>query len=455
MNYGQGIILRKKIINNPPSFNTSYLSGWLLNPAWCTPETGLSGINELLSGAILSFIGGVFEQKDRLSEIVAALRTEYDKDFGQTVDNFRRLIINSVRHKTRLFKHEFSIACSGGIDSSVAAIVANIIYPERPVTLINCYSEEDYHGDERFYFRLIAEKVKGKPIEVEINSLSSRYSLSPELLMPSPRPCKMSAAVGIQALLFRETAQSGCHMILTGDGGDQLFLKMNQTVIWKELLGRCFSALSFIKVISGLAIQQRRSFWSILHDTVNGRELARYRSHFFGEKRFPDSAFLNVTKPEKANMMPNEHALIDMQTSRLFQFYGMRNAEFNRLTIRGFDIQERKAFIFWPLIKASLQAPRIFHMADGNCRAAERYAFKNELPDEIFYRTSKGAGREILSRYDYKFIAECLVNGPVCRYGFVSSAILQKIIRRGADSDTAAALIRLSALNDWMMFYDK
>ncbi|MBS0907772.1 hypothetical protein JK229_21995 [Pantoea dispersa] len=450
-----GYYLPETLVRSPPDFDMQYLSGWLMNPAWCTPQTGFLGVNELLSGAILSFIGGVLWQRDRLSETVATLQTRYEKDFNQTVKSFRQLILNSIKHKTMQFEHKFSVTCSGGLDSSIVAIASAAIHPERPITLINCYSEYDYRGDERHYFRLIKEKIRGASIEVETNSLSSHKSLSPEFLAFSPRPCKMAAAIGIQALLFRETAKSKSNMLLTGDGGDQLFLKMNKSFIWKELMDRSFSISSFIKVISGLAIQQRRTFWSVMYDAISGKELARYRSHFFGENRFPESAYMSVKKPYMANIVPNERALKHMSATRLFQFYGMRNAEFNRIAIHGCNIQERKAFMFWPLIKASLQTPVMFHIVDGNDRAIERYAFKNELPEEIFYRKSKGAGREILSRYDYKFLAEKLLYGPVCKNKFVSSDILQTLTKSEIDHNAASALIRLSALNDWMMLYDK
>lgn len=455
INTWSGYYLPEKLVKSPPDFDMKYLSGWLMNPAWCTPQTGFLGVNELLSGAILSFIGGVIKQVDLLSETVAALQTRYERDFSQTVKCFRQLIFNSIRHKTIQFKSEFSVTCSGGLDSSIVAIASSAINPGRPMTLINCYSEEDYRGDERYYFRLINEKIKATSIEIETNSLSSRNSLSPELLSPSPRPCKMAAAIGIQALLFRATAKSGSNMLLTGDGGDQLFLKINKAFIWKELMGRNFSASSFIKVISGLAIQQRRSFWSVMYNAISGKELARYKSHFFGENRFPESVYMSVKKPCMANVVPNEQALKLMPVTKIFQFYGMRNAEFNRIAIRGCNIQERKAFMFWPLIKASLQTPAMYHMVEGHDRACERYAFEKELPKDIFYRKSKGAGRDILSRYDYKILAEKLHDGPAFKNGFVSHNILQNLTNNDIDSDAASALIRLTALNDWMKLYDK
>ncbi|MFT4273081.1 MAG: asparagine synthase-related protein [Pantoea sp.] len=449
-----GYYIPEKIINNPPTYNFSYLSGWLLNPAWCTPETGLSDINELLSGAVLFFDGEVLEQKDLLSGTVMGLGNGSGKDFEQTADHFRNLILNSTQHKTKQFNSKFSISCSGGLDSSVVSIAAEKVSREWPVPLLNCYSEEDYHGDERFYFRIINEMVKGKPFEVETNSLSSRNSLSSDLLAPSARPCKMSAAVGIQTLLFRMTAKNGCQMILTGDGGDQLFLKLNKTFIWKEILEANFSGVSFMKIISGLAIQQRQSFWSVLKDVISRESLKQYRGYFFGEMKFPASDLLCTRVHCSASLVPNQHLLKNIGYSKLFQFFGMRNAEFNRIAIRGCNIQERKVFVFWPLVKAALQTPRMFHMIDGNDRAIERMAFRKELPDEIFYRKSKGAGRDILSRYDYECLAETLLQGPACRHGFVSREKLQQIKNKNIEVETAASLIRATALNDWMKFYE-
>ncbi|WP_210349174.1 asparagine synthase-related protein [Bradyrhizobium agreste] len=433
------------------AFNFGYLTGLICNASWLTPETGLCGIFELLSGAALIVSRGTFRQVDFLAAAVARLNTS-TVSFKDDVVSFRQLISASVAHKTRRYGGAFSIECSGGLDSSVVALAAADLHRGRPLSLLNSYSETDVNGDERFFFAALAEQVGGAPTYVETNARSSMTHLSSELLAPTPRPCKLAATIPTTAQLHEAAQAAGSRMVLTGDGGDQLFLRMRRLTMARELLVESRSPQEALRELAGLAIQARASVWRVLREVITGRSGWDLRRQMLGDHR-PQSPVTSVRANFGAELVPGAESLRHLPTTRLFQFCGMRNAELNRIALRDIAVEERKAFVFWPLIKAGLVAARRHHHSNGIDRALEREAFREHLPDVIYYRVGKGAGRDMLMRYEYGALVSRIERSALYRQGFISRDRLRSAIDN-LSYDSAFALVRLCAVADWMDLYE-
>jgi len=434
------------------AFNFGYLTGLICNASWLTPETGLCGIFELLSGAALIVSSGTFRQVDFLAGAVARLNASA-VSFEDDVASFRQLISASVAHKTRRYGGAFSIECSGGLDSSVVALAAADLHRDRPLSLLNSYSETDVNGDERFFFAALAEQVGGAPTYVEANARSSMTHLSSELLAPTPRPCKLAATIATTAQLHEAAQAAGSRLVLTGDGGDQLFLRMRRLTMARELLAESRSPGEALRELAGLAIQARASVWRVLRDVITGQSSRDLRRHMFGDLRFPQSPVASVRPDIRAELVPGARSLRHLPTTRLFQFFGMRNAELNRIALRDIAVEERKAFVFWPLIKAGLLTARRHHHSNGIDRALEREAFREDLPDEIYYRVGKGAGRDMLMRYEYGTLASRVERSALYRHGLISPDLLRSAIDN-LTYDSAFALVRVCAVADWMDLHE-
>lgn len=437
-----------------PDFDLEYLTGTLSNMSWMTPSTGLNGVSELLSGAVLLWDGRQLRQRDLLAHTVNRLRADELTDYDARVSVFRQLILNSIRHKTGGNPHGFSVLCSGGVDSSVLTVAAGVLYPDRALALLNSYSEEDQDGDERFYFDAVASQVGGRRMLVETNSRSSPSDLSPDLLAVSTRPTKMSATVPTTSLLYEAAAANGSTTVLTGDGGDQLFLLNSPGLYSREVATEASTPAAALRALAGLAIRDRSQLWAIAGEVLQGRRARRYREHFFGSRRFGKSPIAAHAVPAGTDVVPNGSTLASLGVSRAFQYFGMRNAELNRVKLKECDVTERKPFVFWPLVRAAMMAPRQHHMAGGKDRALERDAFKAELPQVIYDRVGKGAGRNLIVRYDYETLAAGLLSSPVCRYRLVDPEHIRNITRSNIDHETALALVRARGIADWMEFYE-
>lgn len=448
------LVILESIRNSDPIFNLGYLTTCLLNPSWRTNSTGLTNISELLSGAVLYSHGNTVHQIDLLSSTVALLNPNHEKSFEDEVSDVRKLIMASVRHKTKRYQGAFSVACSGGLDSSIAAVAASELNPDYKFPLIHCYSEEDESGDERFFFKLISERIEGDPHYFETNSLSSAHDLSPQFLSATVRPCKLAGCVGVNYGIQKCARDNGSHMILGGDGGDQLFLRMNTLSMTSEILAENESYLDLLRDISGHATRLRRSYWEVTKELLVRGSQKKLLRRLVGDLQFPPSSIVNYRPSSRTSVVPDIDALCDLSPSRLFQFVGMRNAELNRIALTGFDIVERQIYLFWPIIRKAIQIKRIHHQKDGHDRAIVRAAFKSKLPDAVFLRTQKGAGQGLENRYNYHSLIESMLAGPICRHRILSRESLQIAADLPFNDNLAFTLSHAAAINDWMVIHE-
>ncbi|RUT79762.1 hypothetical protein EOD14_34315, partial [Mesorhizobium sp. M7A.T.Ca.US.000.02.1.1] len=158
------------LVERGPQFDLEYLAGKLLNWSWMTPATGLHGVAELLSGAVLFSDGKVVRQHDLLASAVRRLEADVRTPYAVQVEAFRQLISSSIRHKAGPRPDQVSVLCSGGVDSSVVAVAAAALHPDRKLPLIHCYSVDHVNGDERFYFDTVVSKVGGIGATVDMNA---------------------------------------------------------------------------------------------------------------------------------------------------------------------------------------------------------------------------------------------------------------------------------------------
>lgn len=438
---------------SPPGFDLDYLDVALRNWSWMTPRTGLRGVWELLGGAVLFFDGRDLHQRDLLAQAVRNLPHGLGRDYDDDVAAIRRLTLNSVRHKLGPHLDHASVLCSGGVDSSVGAVAAKLLYPTHKLPLLHCFSVDHLGGDERFYFEAVAARTGWPAATADMHMGASREDLSPELLVPTARPLKSGAALSTMAKLKGMAQDRGARVMLSGDGGDQLFILNDPLLYSREVLGEARTPAAALRSVSALASMARTTAWAVAGEAVREKRAARLRERFFGAKRFPANPLVANDVTPDLSVAPNGALLSPLGISRVFQFFGMRNAELNHVPVKGYAVDERKTFVFWPVIRAAMMASRGHHLRHGRDRALERDAFRAELPPEVYYRVGKGSGRDFTDKYDFGFFLAALQKSPLVRYGLISEQI-GNMEASEVDDDTAFALVVARGFADWMELYE-
>lgn len=447
-------VIPDTLLRTPVSFDIGYLSLAMHNWSLVSPRTGLSGVYELLSGATLIFDGSSPVQMDFVVQSALELEFDAESDYDNQVAQIRSLILNSIKHKIGGKLDRTCIQCSGGVDSTVVAVGAKFLYPGHTLPLIHCYSENDPHGDERFYFQTVANTLSWPTNLVDMYIGSSNSDLTPDLLLKTARPVKSAAALSTMATLKGLAQKNSANTMLAGDGGDQLFILNNPLLYTREIVGEASNIFEKFRRCNDLAIMARETIWSVASELWSGTRSERLRERFFGPLRFPQNQLARMPPPKNAQIIPEGDKLRELETSRAFQFFGMRNAELNHIPVKGYKVEERKTFVFWPLIRAALAAKRTFHLNDGRDRAMERDAFRDELPPEIYSRHSKGGSRDFVERYDFQALIKSLRTGPLSRHGLLSDRI-NEIEADDVDSDLAHALVVGQGISDWMELHEQ
>lgn len=436
-----------------PAFNLSYLSLSMRNWSWVTPQTGLQDVFELISGGVVFFDGRRLWQEDLLAEHVAKLPHALAESYDEQVEIFRALILNSVHHKLQNSIYNTSILCSGGVDSSVGALAAREVFPDQNFNLIHGYSDDYPEGDERYYYKVMGRALGWPTYEVDTAALESRTQFAPELMVPTVRPVKTAAAIPTMASLKSRAAGLGASTLLSGDGGDQLFLLNDPLLFSAEILAEQDTVSSKVAHAAELANAARVSIWGVLKQLARPERQNDLRSRYFGSRKFPAVPFSEAIAPAGMNLVPEGEQLSRVSLSRAYQFFGMRNAELNQVPVKGINVREKKTFLFWPLIRAAIQAKRCHHAKDGRDRSLERDAFKSELPTQIYHRHSKGGSLPVVARYDFVAIMESLRHSAADRAGIIPPRMLH-LAGSEINDEIASALITARGVSDWMELHD-
>ncbi|MEK6357289.1 MAG: asparagine synthase-related protein [Burkholderia cenocepacia] len=445
-----GSLPPQEILQTTTKLNQSYLAAWLHNQSTLSSQTGLLDIFEIVSGSTLFFTNNEFHLVDYLTELLATTNLKNKSSFEEDSQSIGTLISNSIAHKTMGLNGKYSLECSGGIDSSVVAVAACDLHRGSPQSLLHGYSPNSFDTSEIYFFETVANHIRGSKILVDTGSSSLLPTLSTELLAPSLRPCKMFSTIETTSRLFLAAQRAGSKVVLSGDGGDQLFLRLRRRALTRELTFECNTLFEKIRMLSHLASHDRLSIWDVVHELIHGDTSKSMRRRLFDSHK-PSSNILSCrSNHEMIDPIPNIHLIKHLPISAAFQFIGIRNAELNYANIKNCLTNERKVFLFWPLIRAAISAQRKNHIQNGMDRALERHAFKELLPDAVFYRAGKGGGLDILNRFDYQSIGTSLFDSTLCKIGLISPDKLQSALRQPIEHEAALSIASAKALSDWI-----
>ncbi|MGD1957663.1 MAG: asparagine synthase (glutamine-hydrolyzing) [Fulvivirga sp.] len=198
------------------------------------------------------------------------------KAYHDPVGELDALINKSVANRL-ISDVPFGTFLSGGIDSSLVSAIASRLYPGKLKTFSIGFSENS--SDESRYARKVAEFLKSDHKEKILHS-DDAISLIVKMLDIYGEPFADSSA--IPTMLVSSLASDDVKMVLTGDGGDELFLGYGMYK-WAHRLSKITAtakkALRF-SLNFGSNRYQRAS--SLFEPQAPGYE----RSHIFSQEQY-------------------------------------------------------------------------------------------------------------------------------------------------------------------------
>ena len=180
-------------------------------------ETIFPGIYRVLPGETLVIRGGRIAQRAQLSALPPGAPNKTGLD--QALQDFDRIITESVNAHQRS-DVPYGMFLSGGIDSSIILAVMRRLNPT-PVHALTAGSPGTGVHDERDHARAVARAAGAEHEEITITA-DDFWSELPQIAACMDDPAADYAVVPTY-MLARKAKESGLKVVLSGEGGDELF----------------------------------------------------------------------------------------------------------------------------------------------------------------------------------------------------------------------------------------
>jgi len=201
-------------------FNPKALSGYLSFGALPDRHTFYQGIYKLLPGELLEFDTHSWQISHK--RLGSFLHVE--------PDSLEQAILHAIKKR---LQGDFPVASllSGGVDSSLVAALAK---KEQGSLATFSIGYEDERYSELPYARLVAKHIGSEHTEVLFGK-EEFFTTFEKLLEHFDEPIGDSASVPL-AYLFGQIKKQGFRVVLSGEGGDEIFLGYRQYFEFLDLL---------------------------------------------------------------------------------------------------------------------------------------------------------------------------------------------------------------------------
>lgn len=428
-------LLQLNFINKNKSVNYKSLNEFL--------HLGYTGISDTIYNNIYKVPAGSYIEVSSQGISIQSYWSTYSKIESETIDDYysakeilRDLVEQSVRYRLRS-DVSYGTFLSGGIDSSLVTAVAQKSLSTKLNTFTIAFAESKY--DESKYAKQIAEYLGTNHTEMLVTQKEA-LQLIPSILDTFDEPFVDSSA--IPTMLVSQLAKTQATMILSGDGGDELFmgygaynwaLRMENGKIRKY-----YKLLSFIL--------KRGTSWSKrIGSMLDYDNTERLPSHIFSQEQylFSRKEILNVLRPEyitnfsleceKANVA---RELSAAENQALFDInYYLREdllAKVDRSSMK-YSLEVRVPLLDYTIVEFALNLNENLKMHNGTQKYLLRQVLYDYVPSELFNRPKWGFSIPLCNwlKTDLQFLIDDYLNeNLINKVGIFDTKQVRSLVRR-------------------------
>lgn len=326
--------------------------------------------------------------------VLDALRKDYSISLEGAGEKVASLLTDSVRLRLRS-DVSVGISLSGGIDSSVLAIIMSGLSDKNIESFSACFDEEGF--DERRYINKTLEDKKIIPNFVfpRADSLVRDFE---KIIWHQDEPYS-GASVFSQWKVMEEAKRKGVKVLITGQGGDEIFSGYNK--YYPYYFADLFSGLKISKLCKELSMldesntfSKKDAFFAAMK--IIGSDIySKTLKNILGPSPVARPAFLDKDFFEENMFLRNEYA-------DGFSSYLDREL-YNSLTVSplpsllhiddrnsmAHSVESRPPFLDYRLAEFSFTLPYHMKISGGVTKHVLREAFRGRLPEEIRSRRDK------------------------------------------------------------------
>lgn len=291
-----------------PSINRNALALLLRYSYVPSPHTIYHEVYKLVPGALLTVDVDGDAIKSHLAtywtmrEVLEARPSQRsDVDIGSVVSHTEALILRSIRRRAP--ERQVGVFLSGGIDSTVVAALAQSV-STRPIKTFTIGVRNETL-DEAVYAKEIAKYLGTEHCELYV-TVRDAMDVIPRLPHVYDEP--FADPSQIPTLLVSQLASRSADIVLSGDGGDEVFCGYNRYVWGQRIWGTLGQLpLRLRRVAARLALSLPTSRWERLFRPITRLLPSRYRISDVGTQMHKLGAILDVTSPEEMYVRLTSH----------------------------------------------------------------------------------------------------------------------------------------------------
>jgi asparagine synthase (glutamine-hydrolysing) len=428
-------------------------------------QTIFRGINKLAPGHYLAVEQGRLSVREYwdIEEGVADEHANIDV----TVEHFRRVFEDAVRSHM-VADVPVGAFLSGGVDSSsvVAMAARETDVPLRTFAM----SFGGLAGfDEAEHARRVAalHQTKHEMFEMKPDLVGAL----PQVVWHGDEPSGVSSALGVYFLA--QAARRHVKVVLTGDGGDEVFAgypwrhqssvqlprsivkgAQNFTRLWSAGLSRGRSRRRLNKAMSSIFATPGNRYSMGLSLYARG-ELAELVSPEVFEAVYgsaQDSIEYYYDKLHNAGEL-NRKLYADIKTTLVSEML----TKVDRMTM-AFGLEARVPFLDWRLVQWAFSLPDSHKLRAGQGKYIVKRAMASALPADILYRPKQGFNiplRRWMTKELAQFISDILRSTRFRQRGLVKPGAVDVLLARLFESDENCSnhLFELVSLELWFQRY--
>jgi asparagine synthase (glutamine-hydrolysing) len=390
------------------TLNDRFISAAVVDARFDKSITGLEGIGEVLPGEIWT------PQTDPQNRCIAwspydHLEFDRERSLAESAANLKSVLKKTVA--TLASRYDTILLPIGGLDSSVI-LTCLMDAPSRPEVRLFTFATDKKGGDETLYTRAAVDHFA---LDLNIYQLDSN-NIDFDLVMASnkqPKPQRVFDFGDLAGRPDRFGTYKSVEAVFTGVGGDTLLFQSSAMFPVADFVHHHGFASGFWHVLLSTMRASQLTLQTVLmaslseygaKDTADDfiRKLigGLASPQWFSKSIHADMPDLSLIHPALRSDRVLPKGKVMQATSNCFAPMPPRNP----LNFFG-DLPHHHAFLCQPVIEAALQIPSWQLAMKGLDRGLVRYAFKDELPEIVLRRFTKGTPEQIYLEFLNKHMA--------------------------------------------------
>ncbi len=362
------------------------------------------------------------------------LNSEASKDFNDSKKQLNELLVSSIKYRM-IADVPFGTFLSGGIDSSIVTAIAQQQSSSPVKTFSIGFSESKFN--ETKYSKAVSDYLKTDHEEFILSEKEAARML-PDITQCFDEPFADSSA--IPTMMVSKLARNKVKMVLSGDGGDELFLGYG-AYRWAERLSNPLIK-SFRKPISASLSLLSNKYKRAAH--LFSYPSGSLKSHIFSQEQylFSEPEISRLLSPDfslessitehfkiKRKISPaEEQALFDIK-------YYLKDdllVKVDRSSMK-YSLEVREPLLDYRLVSFALNLPSEFKYKNGISKYILKEVLYDYIPKEYFNRPKWGFSIPLSQwlKKDLNYLVEkYLSESFIKKYGILNFGEVQKLKNR-------------------------